>query len=322
MVVPREIFSPEEVGALVFYVQRRLPKTIAAGGRIAGGYTNRQERRKRWEQVCRALFHISGVQGVQRTYNQVTHRWTDILDRERDLLDLLGVEVPGLGPPRGKRTEKEDAVPPKEEDAGQGGECSFAGPSGTSGGGASSDVVVVIDSDSEDDSGEDAAPMAQEQTVRKQTVVVAGTVGHTKTSKPTRSMLAVLARQRRLDATVAQYRRLVELEDTQSSTSNGTSASSSMTPRSAGQRSAPAKRSRAGRRHRRAAKAAPHSTLKARLRRAIHRVSDLEAEVRKLKEYQNLLEGLRLDHATLREQYNALALRHDALEAKVNTMHP
>ncbi|XP_078512200.1 uncharacterized protein LOC144771791 [Lissotriton helveticus] len=137
-------------------------------------------------------------------------------------------------------------------------------------------------------------------------------------------MQAVLARQRRLDATVAQYRRLVELEgdDTQSSTSNVTSASSSVTPRSAGQRSAPAKRSRAGRRHRRAAKAAPHSTVKARLRRAIRRVSDLEAEVRKWKEYQNLLEGLRLDHATLREQYDALALRHDALEAKVNTMHP
>ncbi|XP_078503517.1 uncharacterized protein LOC144762249 [Lissotriton helveticus] len=225
-------------------------------------------------------------------------------------------------PPRGKRTEKEDAVAPKEEDAGQGGECSFAGPSGTSGGGASSDVVVVIDS--EDNSGEEATQVAQEQTVRKQTVVVAGTVGHTKTSKPTRSMQALLARQRRLDATVAQYRRLVELEgeDTQSSTSNGTSASSSVTPRSAGQRSAPAKRSRAGRRHRRAAKAAPHSTLKARLRRAIHRVSDLEAEVRKLKEYQTLLEGLRLDHATLQEQYDALALRHDALEAKVNTMHP
>ncbi|XP_078527955.1 uncharacterized protein LOC144802773 [Lissotriton helveticus] len=171
------------------------------------------ERRKRWEQVCRALFDISGV---QRTYNQVTHRWTDILDRERDLLDLLGVEVPGLGPPRGKRTEKEDAVAPKEEDAGQGGECSFAGPSGTSGGGASLDVVVVIDS--EDTSGEEATQVAQEQTVRKQTVVVAGRVGHTKTSKPTRSMQALLARQRRLDATVAQYRRLVELEgeDTQS----------------------------------------------------------------------------------------------------------
>ncbi|XP_078518517.1 uncharacterized protein LOC144783397 [Lissotriton helveticus] len=222
-------------------------------------------------------------------------------------------------PPRGKRTEKEEAVAPKEEDAGQGGECSFAGPSGTSGGGASSDEVVVIDSD--DSSGEEAA---QEQTVRKQTVAVVGTVGHTKTTKPTRSMQAVLARQRRLDATVAQYRRLVKLEgdDTQSSTSNVTSASSSVTPRSAGQRSAPAKRSRAGRRHRRAAKAAPHSTVKARLRRAIRRVSDLEAEVRKWKEYQNLLEGLRLDHATLREQYDALALRHDALEAKVNNMHP
>ncbi|XP_078501399.1 uncharacterized protein LOC144755895 isoform X1 [Lissotriton helveticus] len=194
---------------------------------------------------------------------------------------------------------------------------------GTSGGGASSDVVVVV-VDSEDNSGEEAAQVAQEDTVRKPTVVVAGRVVRTKTSKPSRSMQALLARQRRLDATVAEYRRLVELEgeDTQSSTSNGTPASSSAPPRSAGKRSAPVVRSRAGRCHRRAAKAAPHSTLKARLRRATHRVSDLEAEVRKLKEHQNLLEGLRLDHAILREQYDALALRHDALEAKVHSMHP
>ncbi|XP_078496513.1 uncharacterized protein LOC144752464 [Lissotriton helveticus] len=140
-----------------------------------------------------------------------------------------------LGPPRGKRTETVDAVVPKEEDAGQGGECSFAGPSGTSGGGASSDVIV-IDSESEDYSVEDAAP-EDNQTVRKQAVVVASTVGNTKTAKPSRSMLAVLARQRRLDATVAQYRRLVEMEgdDTHSSASNVTStASSSVTPRSAG----------------------------------------------------------------------------------------
>ncbi|XP_078535216.1 uncharacterized protein LOC144821946 [Lissotriton helveticus] len=216
-------------------------------------------------------------------------------------------------PPRGKRTEKSDAaVAPKEEDAGQGGECSFAGPSGTSGGGASSDVVVIIDSESEGQSGEEAAleesDQEQEvQTVRKETVAVASTVGNTKTSKPTRSMLAVLARQRRLEATVAEYRRLVELEgdDTHSSASNLTSStSSSVTPRSAGKHSAPANRSRAGRRHRRAAKAAPRSTVKGRLRRALRRVSDLEAEVQKWHKYQNVVEGLRLDQAILQEKNN------------------
>ncbi|XP_078518080.1 uncharacterized protein LOC144782581 [Lissotriton helveticus] len=195
---------------------------------------------------------------------------------------------------------------------------------GTSGGGASSDVIV-IDSESEEYSVEDAAP-ADNQTVRKQAVAVASTVGNTKTAKPSRSMLAVLARQRRLDATVAQYRRLVEMEgdDTHSSASNVTSsASSSVTPRSAGKRSAPANQSRAGRRHRRAAKAAPpHSTVKARLRRALRRVSNLEAEVKKWEEYKKVMEGLRLDHAMLREEYDALALRHDALEAKVNNLHP
>ncbi|XP_078509428.1 uncharacterized protein LOC144769245 [Lissotriton helveticus] len=208
--------------------------------------------------------------------------------------------------------------------------CKQWGQGGTSGGGASSDVVVIIDSESEGQSGEEAAleesDQEQEvQTVRKETVAVASTVGNTKTSKPTRSMLAVLARQRRLEATVAEYRRLVELEgdDTHSSASNLTSStSSSVTPRSAGKHSAPANRSRAGRRHRRAAKAAPRSTVKGRLRRALRRVSDLEAEVQKWHKYQNVVEGLRLDQAILQEKYDALAQKHDALEAKLNSLHP
>ncbi|XP_078502991.1 uncharacterized protein LOC144761559 [Lissotriton helveticus] len=199
---------------------------------------------------------------------------------------------------------------------------------GTSGGGASSDVVI-IDSESEGQSGEEAAleesDQEEVQTVRKETVAVASTVGNTKTSKPTRSMLAVLARQRRLEATVAEYRRLVELEgdDTHSSASNLTSStSSSVTPRSAGKHSAPANRSRAGRRHRRAAKAAPRSTVKGRLRRALRRVSDLEAEVQKWHKFQNVVEGLRLEQAILQEKYDALALKHDALEAKLTSLHP
>ncbi|XP_078502625.1 uncharacterized protein LOC144759725 [Lissotriton helveticus] len=142
----REIFSAEEVGALVFYVQRRLPRTIMAGGRIASGYGIR-ERRKRWEKVCRAMYQHSRV---RRTYNQVTHRWTDILDRERNLLDLLGLEIPELAPPRGKRALEEAAAAAELDRSGEG---SFAGPGATFGGGASAEVVVL---DEENTSGEEA----------------------------------------------------------------------------------------------------------------------------------------------------------------------
>ncbi|XP_078517445.1 uncharacterized protein LOC144782140 [Lissotriton helveticus] len=131
-----------------------------------------------------------------------------------------------------------------------------------------------------------------------------------------------MARQRRLDATVAEYRRLVALEEeeTQSTgtttTSTGTAVSSSMHPRAASQRSAPAVRSRATKanRHRRAAKtaAAPHRSCKARQRRLSLSVSYLEQEVHT---YKNLVEGLRFDHATLRKEYDALA-------AKVNSTLP
>ncbi|XP_078518815.1 uncharacterized protein LOC144783960 [Lissotriton helveticus] len=185
--------------------------------------------------------------------------------------------------PRGKRRtqeEEEGAV----QDAGQdrAGEGSFAGPSGTSGGGASAEVVVL-----DEDSGEEAVQVP-DVPVRVHTVV-AGRVAPSKSTRPSRREQARMARQRRLDATVAEYRRLVALEeeDTQSTgttttTSTGTAASSSVPPRAASQRSAPAVRSRATKanRHRRAAKtpAAPHRSCKARQRRLSLRVSYLEQE--------------------------------------------
>ncbi|XP_078496841.1 uncharacterized protein LOC144752889 [Lissotriton helveticus] len=283
-----------------------------AGGKIARGY-GIQERRKRWEKVCWAMYQHSRV---RRTYNQATHRWTDLLDRERDLLDLLGLEIPGVAPPRGKRTEEEAVV---ELDAGQdrSGEGSFAAPSRTSGGGASAEVVVL---DEGNNSGEEAVQVPDDTNVPVRVhTVVAGRVAPSKSKKPTRKELARMARQRRLDATVTEYRRLVALEeeDTQSTgTSTGTAASSSVPPRAASQRSAPAVRSRATKanRHRRAAKtaAAPHRSCKARQRHLCLRVSYLEQE---FLTYKSLVEGLRFDHATLRKEYDALA-------AKVNSTLP
>ncbi|XP_078496493.1 uncharacterized protein LOC144752437 [Lissotriton helveticus] len=280
-VAPREIFSAEEVAALVFYVQRRLPRTIMAGGKIASGYGLR-ERRKRWEKVCRAMYQQSRV---RRTYNQVTHRWTDILDRERDLLDLLRLEIPGLAPPMGKRTEEEVVAAAAVEGQDRPGEGSFAGPSGTSGGGASAEVVVL---DEENTSGEEAVQVPDDTNVPVRVhTVVAGRVAPSKSKKASRKEQARMARQRRLDATVAEYRRLLALEeeDTQSTaTSTATAASSSGPTRAASQRSAPAVRSRATKanRHRRAAKtaAAPHRSCKPHIMSQRSQVASEAAELK------------------------------------------
>ncbi|XP_078503523.1 uncharacterized protein LOC144762253 [Lissotriton helveticus] len=143
-------------------------------------------------------------------------------------------------PPRGKRTQEEEEGAVQDAGQDRAGEGSFAGPSGTSGGGASAEVVVL-----DEDSGEEAVQVP-DVPVRVHTVV-AGRVAPSKSTRPSRREQARMARQRRLDATVAEYRRLVALEeeDTQSTgttttTSTGTAASSSVPPRAASQRSAPA----------------------------------------------------------------------------------
>ncbi|XP_069062133.1 uncharacterized protein [Pleurodeles waltl] len=91
-VQPRPIFTEAEVAALIFWVQRHLPSMLAVGGRPGSGYSLR-ERRVRWGRVRRCVRRSTGG---QRTTQQLTHRWADIINREQDLLDLLGVEVPGL----------------------------------------------------------------------------------------------------------------------------------------------------------------------------------------------------------------------------------
>ncbi|XP_078537899.1 uncharacterized protein LOC144823333 isoform X2 [Lissotriton helveticus] len=101
-------------------------------------------------------------------------------------------------------------------------------------------------------------------------------------SKLSRKELAIRARQRKLEAIVTEYRRLVaqEEEDDQSTT---TAASSSTAPGSYSQRNPPAVQHRgpAATRRRRAVKttAAPHSTCKARVHHLTLRVAYLEQEV-------------------------------------------
>ncbi|XP_078518082.1 uncharacterized protein LOC144782584 [Lissotriton helveticus] len=101
-VQPRPIYTEAELAALIFWIQRHLPSMLAAGGRPGRGYAA-QERLLRWGRVRRC---VRGSTGVKRTTQQLIHRWNDIIDREQDLLDFLGVEVVGLAP-KGKRASEQ-----------------------------------------------------------------------------------------------------------------------------------------------------------------------------------------------------------------------
>ncbi|XP_078539309.1 uncharacterized protein LOC144824092 isoform X2 [Lissotriton helveticus] len=189
-------------------------------------------------------------------------------------------------PPRGKGTQEEVAVPAEkgqdQEGQDRSGEGSSAGPSRTSaqpstGAGASAEV---------------GTPGAEAVQQPAGTAVgdAAGVAGSDAPSKLTRKELARRARQRKLEAIVAEYRRLVaeEEEDTQSTTtSTATAASSSALPGSASQHRPPAVRSRgtAATRHRKQPKnqLPPHSRCKARIHRLTLRVSNLEQEMKRMK---------------------------------------
>ncbi|XP_078504393.1 uncharacterized protein LOC144762960 [Lissotriton helveticus] len=173
----------------------------------------------------------------------------------------------------------------------------------TSGDGASAEVAV-LDQDSEA-SGEEAVQEPADVPVGDQTVV-AETVAPSKST--TRREQARLARQRRLEATVAEYRRLVALEEEEDTQSSGATTTSSTVTTASSSVTKPAGPSRAKKddRHRQATEipAAPHRSCKDRQRRLRVRMSNLEQEVLK---YKNLVKGLRSELATLRKEYDAHA---------------
>ena len=92
-VEPRPVFDEAEVAALIFLVQRHLPRILATGGRASWGYSA-EERRQRWDRVRRRMRRLTGV---ERPIKQIQHRWSDIISREPDLLEMLSVEVEGPG---------------------------------------------------------------------------------------------------------------------------------------------------------------------------------------------------------------------------------
>ncbi|KAJ1153564.1 hypothetical protein NDU88_006323 [Pleurodeles waltl] len=64
---------------------------IQAGGRVIQGYPT-EARRIRWGKV---LHHLQRVYASQRSDHQLKHRWADLITREQDLLDHLGIMIGG-----------------------------------------------------------------------------------------------------------------------------------------------------------------------------------------------------------------------------------
>lgn len=122
----------------------------------------------------------------------------------------------------------------------------------------------------------------------------------------TRREQARLARQRRLEATVAEYRRLVALEEEEDTQSSGATSSTVTTASSSVTKPAGPSRAKKDDRHRQATEipAAPHRSCKDRQRRLRVRMSNLEQEVLR---YKTLVKGLRSELATLRKEYDAHA---------------
>ncbi|KAJ1203480.1 hypothetical protein NDU88_007265 [Pleurodeles waltl] len=81
----------EEFGGFICLVTHFLPLMIQAGGRVIQGYPT-EARRIRWGKV---LHHLQRVYASQRSDHQLKHRWADLITREQDLLDHLGIMIGG-----------------------------------------------------------------------------------------------------------------------------------------------------------------------------------------------------------------------------------
>ncbi|KAJ1217553.1 hypothetical protein NDU88_005147 [Pleurodeles waltl] len=70
-----------------------LPPTsaMAAGGRVIQGYPT-EAGRILWGKV---LHHLQRVHASQSSDHQLKHRWADLITREQDLLDHLGIVIGG-----------------------------------------------------------------------------------------------------------------------------------------------------------------------------------------------------------------------------------
>ncbi|KAJ1216354.1 hypothetical protein NDU88_003957 [Pleurodeles waltl] len=81
----------EELGGFIWLVTHFLPLMIQAGGRVIQGYPT-EACRIRWGKV---LHHLQRVYASQRSDQQLKHQWADLITREQNLLDHLGIMIGG-----------------------------------------------------------------------------------------------------------------------------------------------------------------------------------------------------------------------------------
>ncbi|KAJ1203303.1 hypothetical protein NDU88_007091 [Pleurodeles waltl] len=81
----------EELGGFIWLVCHFLPLMIEAGGRVIQGY-HTEARRLRWAKV---LHHLQRIYNTPRNDHQLKHRWADLVSREQDMLDHLGIVIGG-----------------------------------------------------------------------------------------------------------------------------------------------------------------------------------------------------------------------------------
>ncbi|KAJ1207059.1 hypothetical protein NDU88_002451 [Pleurodeles waltl] len=83
--------SEEELVGFIWLVCHFLLLMIEAGGKVIQGYQT-EARRIRWGKV---LHQLQRVYASQRSDRQLKHRWADLITREQDLLDHLGIVIGG-----------------------------------------------------------------------------------------------------------------------------------------------------------------------------------------------------------------------------------
>ncbi|KAJ1188093.1 hypothetical protein NDU88_004858 [Pleurodeles waltl] len=81
----------EELGAFAWLMCHFPPMVLEAGGRVIQGY-HKEARRLWWAKV---LFHFMRTFKTQWNEHQLKHCWADLVAREQDLLDHLGVVIGG-----------------------------------------------------------------------------------------------------------------------------------------------------------------------------------------------------------------------------------
>ncbi|KAJ1158084.1 hypothetical protein NDU88_010778 [Pleurodeles waltl] len=81
----------EELERFIWLVCHFLPLMIEAGGRVIQGY-HTEARRLRWAKV---LYHLKRFYNTPHNNHQLKHRWADLVAREQDLLDHLGIVIGG-----------------------------------------------------------------------------------------------------------------------------------------------------------------------------------------------------------------------------------